>query len=315
MHTYLVEGEPLTLIDTGPYTPDALRALRAGLADLGYAPSDLERIVITHAHTDHFGLTGVLAEASGAQVWAHALARPAIEDWADYNAQREPFWYDVLLASGVPAAQAEQSARLYQGMRRLQTHTHVDRLLDEGDSFEMAGQAWQALYCPGHSPTLICFYQPESRLLIGNDHLLAHISSNAIVEPPLAGESERRKPLIDYWRSLCRVFELDTALVLPGHGEAVADHRSLISQRFTFYEQRLARLRSELANEPRTVWQLAGALFRKLDAVDTFLAASEIIGHLDVLADKGQVVVHSDSHGVWKYELQTALPARVLPLE
>ena len=98
------------------------------------------------------------------------------------------------------------------------------------------------LHCPGHADNLICLYQPADRLLLGNDHLLAHISSNAIVGPPPLGETERRRPLVDYWTSLCRVYELPVALVLPGHGDAVADVRSLINSRFRFYEQRLARL-------------------------------------------------------------------------
>jgi glyoxylase-like metal-dependent hydrolase (beta-lactamase superfamily II) len=139
---------------------------------------------------------------------------------------------------------------------------------------------------------------------LGNDHVLARISSNAIVEPPPHGEPVRRKPLLDYWNSLCRVFDLDVDLVLPGHGPAVTDHRQVISERFRFYEQRLDRIREALREGSSTVWQLAGALFRQLDAVDTFLACSEVIGHLDVLAERGEVVQLVGRQGEWEYSRQ-----------
>ena len=301
VHAYLMQGDPLTLIDTGPQTAAALAALQAGLAEHGVLLGDIQRVIITHAHADHYGLAGTIVAASGAEVWSHPLAQPLIEGWNSYLAQREQFWLDLLLAAGVPAVSAEKTAQLYGGMQQFITHAPVARVLNEGDSVEVAGAAWQVLHCPGHADNLICFYQPAERLLLGNDHLLAHISSNAIVGPPPLGETERRRPLVDYWTSLCRVYELPVALVLPGHGDAVADVRSLINSRFRFYEQRLARLLDELRREPRTVWQLAEALFRRLDAVDTFLAASEVLGHLDVLEQKGQVTRETGAQGVRLY--------------
>ena len=301
VHAYLVQGDPLTLVDTGPRTPAALAALQAGLAEHGVALDDIRRVIITHAHADHYGLVGPIVAASGAEVWSHSLAQPLIEGWTSYLVPREQFWLDLLLAAGVPAALAEQTAHLYRGMQQFITHAPVTRLLDEGDTIEMAGAAWQVLHCPGHADNLVCLYQPTDRLLLGNDHLLAHISSNAIVGPPPLGETQRRRPLVDYWASLCRVYDMQIALVLTGHGDAVADVRSLINSRFKFYEQRLMRLLNELRREPQTVWQLAEALFRKLDAVDTFLAASEVLGHLDVLEQKGQVVRETGTKDVWLY--------------
>jgi glyoxylase-like metal-dependent hydrolase (beta-lactamase superfamily II) len=301
VHAYLVQGDPLTLIDTGPQTPAALAALQAGLAERGVALANIQRVIITHAHADHYGLVGPIVASSGAEVWAHPLAQPLIEGWASYLTPREQFWLDLLLAAGVPSASAEKTARLYRGMQQFITHAPVARLLSEGDVVELAGAAWQVLHCPGHADNLVCLYQPADRLLLGNDHLLAHISSNAIVGPPPLGETERHRPLVDYWASLCRVYDMQIALVLPGHGDAVADVRSLIQSRFKFYEQRLARLLEELRRGPQTVWQLAEALFRKLDAVDTFLAASEVLGHLDVLEQKGQVAMETDDKSVWLY--------------
>lgn len=304
VHAYLVQGNPLTLIDTGPRTPEALDALQAGLAALHLSLADIERVIISHAHADHYGLVGPVVAASGAEVWAHPLAQPLVEGWSAYAAARERFWLELLLASGVLPAQAHKTAHLYLGMQEFITHAPVTRQLVDGDSLELADRTWRVVHCPGHADNLICLFQPQEKVLIGNDHLLAHISSNAIVGPPPLGEEQRRRPLVDYWTSLCRVYDLEVALVLTGHGDAVADTRSLIHSRFQFYERRLARLVDELRHGPQTVQQLAEALFRKLDAVDTFLAMSEVLGHLDVLEGKGQVSHWMDAQGVWHYHLR-----------
>ncbi|MBN1813873.1 MAG: MBL fold metallo-hydrolase, partial [Anaerolineae bacterium] len=79
-------GEPLTLVDTGPHSSRTRTALDAGLAALGYVVSDLDRIVVTHAHADHFGLAAALKAESDAQVVTHVWNVGAL---ADYKEDRE----------------------------------------------------------------------------------------------------------------------------------------------------------------------------------------------------------------------------------
>lgn len=174
----------------------------------------------------------------------------------------------------------------------------MDSALEDGAELAIAGVVWQVLYCPGHANNLICLYQPDARVLIGNDHLLAHISSNAIVSAPPPGEEVRRRPLIDYWQSLYKVAALDIAVVLTGHGETVVDVRGLIDQRFAFHQRRLARLLELIAAGNQTVWQLTQALLPRLGAGDLFLAVSEVIGHLDVLESQGKVALTRSDRGL-----------------
>ena len=303
VHAYLAEGDPLTLVDTGPDTVDALAALQGGLAGLGYDVSDVRRIVITHSHVDHYGLAHRIAAASGAEVLAHSLAQPILEDWPEARAQHECFGHQLLGAAGVPEELAERTDRLLRSYDHFQQPVRVQGALEDGARFAMGGAEWQVLYCPGHAADLVCFYQPAARVLIGNDHLLAHISSNAIVSAPPLGEQVRRRPLIDYWESLRRVAAMDVDITLTGHGDVVTDTSGLIQQRLLFHQRRLSRLMDLLAGGSQTVWQLAQGLLPRMGANDTFLAVSEVVGHLDVLQSQSKVNVESDSRGVWRYAI------------
>ena len=74
VNCYLIEDEPLTLVDTGPNSGKALDELIARLAERGHELSDLELIVVTHQHIDHLGLVEILVEHSGAEVAALGAA-------------------------------------------------------------------------------------------------------------------------------------------------------------------------------------------------------------------------------------------------
>src|SRR5215212_3442746 len=86
VNVYLIEEDPLTLIDAGPRDADSLEALRGGLARLGYQFADIKRIIISHAHADHYGLAQVVAEESGATVMIHEWDAPAVSAATDYQA-------------------------------------------------------------------------------------------------------------------------------------------------------------------------------------------------------------------------------------
>lgn len=64
VNVYLIKEEPLTLIDVGPKTKEAADALRAKLLENGVHFSDVRRIVLTHAHEDHCGLTQTVHDES-----------------------------------------------------------------------------------------------------------------------------------------------------------------------------------------------------------------------------------------------------------
>ena len=289
VHAYLLWGEPLTLVDTGLYYPPSQRALTAALAEVGVAPSDLEQIVLTHSHLDHFGQARWLQQAGGATVLAHPTACAKIADLPAFVNHAIGWAGDLLTAAGLPEDHHSLVHTFYGIIPQLAQNVTVQRCLDEGDALEAGGQQWQVHFFPGHAGDLITLWQPETGILLGNDHLLAQTSSNALLEPPRPGERDRRLSLIQYWDSLDRLEALPVAAILPGHGPLITDHRSLLVERRDRRDRRLTRIAALLAESPRSVWQIAESLFPKLDQADFFLGISEVVGHLDMLLAQDRV--------------------------
>jgi glyoxylase-like metal-dependent hydrolase (beta-lactamase superfamily II) len=282
-------GEPLTLIDTGPHTTEARAALEAGLARLGTTLTRLERIVITHAHADHFGLAADLVAASGARVLSHPWNTAALGDYDTDRRQRVEFYAALMVQAAVPVGVLQAIGRATHGVDRFARPVAVDATLDEGQALHLAGYAWQVLHTPGHAAGLICLYEPTSRTLLSSDHLLADISSNPLFEPPPPGHVERPRSLALYKTSLQRVADLGVDRALPSHGPVVVDVAALVERRLAFHRQRADRVLDALRAGARTTWDVTQALFPDRSPLDTFLAVSEVIGHLDLLEMEGQI--------------------------
>jgi glyoxylase-like metal-dependent hydrolase (beta-lactamase superfamily II) len=178
----------------------------------------------------------------------------------------------------------------------------VDDTLEEGDNLRLASRTWQVLHTPGHAAGLICLYEPASRTLLSSDHLLADISSNPLVEPPPPGQTERLHSLALYRESLQRVATLDVAQALPSHGPVIRDVSGLVRQRLAFHQRRVARVLDALQGGARTTWDVTHNLFPDRSPLDTFLAVSEVIGHLDLLEMEGRIA-GEEVHGMIRWKL------------
>lgn len=302
VNVYLLVGEELALVDTGPNTDEALAVLRTSLAAYGYTLADIRYLVITHAHPDHYGLAARIVAESGARVCSHHINVPRLANDQSEVRQRYAYYAQILHQSGVPLSSlAGLQAELSTALRYAQPVT-VDVALNDRDVLTLAGASWEVIHTPGHARGHICLYNPENRYLLSGDHLLSDISSNPILEPPLPGEIERPRSLAQYLRSLKRLEALEIAVAWPGHGVPITDHRSLIDQRMQFHRQRAEEIAAILSEEPKTASQIATSLFSDLQGIQILLAVSEVIGHLDILEEEGRVMAQQTG-GVVRYAL------------
>lgn len=295
VNVYLAEGDPLTLIDTGPKAPVSRAALEAGLAARGYRVEDIQRIILTHHHVDHIGLAGEIVARSGARLRTH----PYNVTWlTDYDAERDrqdPFYLALWVEGGVPPETVALMQTANNTISRWMDNVPPTGTLAEGDTVTLGGEPWQVFHTPGHAGGLICLWEPSSRTLLANDHFIRDISSNPVLEPPPALIGPRPRRLVEYLHHMRRMAALDPAVALPGHGAPVTDVAGLVRQRQAFHQRRAKRLSDMLIAAPLTLWQLTQPLFPRLTRpMDFFLALSEVLGHLDLLVAEGRVAPQAD---------------------
>ncbi len=303
VNCYLVEDDPLTLVDTGPNSGTSLTVLEAALAEHGRRVEDLERIVLTHQHIDHIGLAQILADRSGAEV----ISLDALAPWlAAYGGQMEDddrFGQQLLYRHGVPDDVATVLRSVTAGFRAWGAAVTVTRTVAPGDVVEFANRSWTVHHRPGHSPSDTVFHDADRRLLVAGDHLIAHISSNPLVSRPLDGSADsgkRPQALVTYMESLRATRAMDLALVLPGHGDPFDGHAALIDERFRMHERRAAKIARLIAEQPRNAYELAHEMWGNVAVTQAFLTISEILGHVDLLLNDGSVV-EAEQDGVVRF--------------
>ena len=306
VNCYLIEDDPLTLVDTGPNSGKALDELDVALRERGHAIADLERIVITHQHLDHMGLVGILARRAQAEVVTLDLLAPVIEEFGAYAERDDALAEALMLRHGIPRDVVSALRTMSRAFRAWGGSAPVQRRLADGDTLAFADRTLQALHRPGHSPSDTVFWDAERRLLIGGDHLLGHISSNPLVSRPLGGRSGepgdgRPRALMTYIASLRETREMPIDLVLPGHGEPVTDHAKLIDERFALHERRAAKIAGLIAERPLTAYEIAQALWGNVAVTQAYLTLSEVLGHVDLLLDRG-AIRETEVGGVIRYQ-------------
>lgn len=295
VNVYLIDDDPLTLVDAGPYCEAALEALEEALRSLGRSTGELERIVITHQHLDHAGAAQALVDRSGAELCAlHGLA-----DW--YGAYPKSIEAEDLLGTRVLSRHGVSSEALAPiSAHNAAAHEYgsaasVTTRLADGEVLPFASRELRVLHRPGHSPSDTLLFDSDRGLLLAGDVLLADVPTSALISPPLDGSEVNVRPraFAQYLDSLLQLQAMDVELVLPGHGEPFGGPAKLISDRIARYETTTERIASLLDGKPRTAWQIALEFRGDFPAVSGFFVLCEVLGHLDRLLDTG-IAAESD---------------------
>ena len=299
VNIYLVKEDPITIIDTGPKTREAVDALRAGLRQNGLTTGDIRRIVLTHAHEDHCGLARSLRdEAKDAEVFVH--------DWeTGHRAARLEHEENLRLLqrAGVPDGEIQLMRRLYEEVRQYADSLdddHCTELID-GDELEFDAGSLRVIHTPGHTPGSCSFLREADRTVIAGDCVLKRITPNPVISPDPIDPSRRFRSLAEYLVSLARVRSFAPTLVYGGHGEPIHDYEELFNRYLRAIRERQDAVISFVSKNGATAWEVSRQMFPEADDVHRFLAVSEAVAHLDYAESEGKIAVEiSDGREVYR---------------
>jgi glyoxylase-like metal-dependent hydrolase (beta-lactamase superfamily II) len=299
VNVYLIAEDPVTLIDTGPKTKEAIEALREGLRQVRLRVSDIRRIVLTHAHEDHCGLARSLRdEAKDAEVLVHDWETGHRIGRLEYEEHRT-----LLVRAGVPQSEIEAMRRMYDSVRQYAdafADGEYGELRDEAE-LEFDSGALRILHTPGHTPGSCSFIREADRTVIAGDCVLKRITPNPILSPDPVNSSKRFASLAEYLVSLARLRSLAPTLVHGGHGAPVHDFEELFNRYFRAIRERQAEVIRLVPNNGATAFEVAQQMFPGADDVHRFLAVSEAVAHLDLAHSEGKLALElSDGKEIYR---------------
>ncbi|QFU82988.1 MBL fold metallo-hydrolase [Natronorubrum aibiense] len=282
---YVIDGPEPILIDAGAPDDDGQRALEAGLERIGYAPDEIDHVLVTHPHSDHIGQVPTL-RAGGATVYAPAVA---LERLARDPATVRSTVRDTAVSAGYHGSALENvvddHVESFQRARRLlEPGSTVP--IERGATWPVGGREFTAIATPGHETSHLCFEAAleETRVLFTGD---------ALIEPFRAGafdvglEWGAYDGLERYATAMDRLEETTATHGFPGHGPVFEEPRRVVEHTRERIETLISETRDALAAiEPATPLAVAE---RRLGSVRYTAPVMDTMAALGTLERQGAV--------------------------
>lgn len=286
---YLVADEEenhlnLTLIDSGSGMPDSNQNLIAGLKAAGELLgqdldlSQLNRILITHGHIDHFGGCVQLRERTSAQVYIHELDLRILTNYEERIVVVSKHLEEFLMEAGASEALRERCLQLYRITKSLGRSITVDCTY-EAANFRIG--RFEALHVPGHCAGHVVL--KLDNVLFSGDMVLSHISPHQAPE-----RLTHYTGLGHYLESLTKLerWGSDVEITFGGHGAPITDLPKRIQEIREVHQERLAKV-LEILQQPHTIAEVSHKLFGEVNGYNVLLALEEAGAHVEYLYQRG----------------------------
>jgi glyoxylase-like metal-dependent hydrolase (beta-lactamase superfamily II) len=288
VNVYLFKGGKVTLIDTGMV--QTIGVLKKALAEHGLCFSDIDRIIVTHGHPDHYGAAKKIAKAGRAKVFAHAEDKASIENGMDVSTNRYKIFLRLM---GIPLSIGILLRLLFFVFRCMADNCGVDVVMREGDEIEIGKYRAKIIETPGHSKGSVCVFLEKERLLFCGDTIIEHITPNAFI---MLDENEKlpvRLSQNEFYESLARIKKLSPLMIYSAHGKDVSDIDQMINGYEKSFAERQEKVLSLVRAGEKNIYRIARLLFPEIGGLrlplEIFLSISEVYTNIQVLQRQGKV--------------------------
>ncbi len=281
----ILGGEGTILHDAGSFLDSTWRDLRLGFAAVRTVWGEQARIenvddiVVSHSHIDHFGGCAWFKGNTSARIHVHELDFRVLIDFDERIAFAKKELEVFFERAGLARDEATELLSLYVSTKALVRSSEVDRILRDGD---LVQAGIEVIHTPGHCPGQICLRLGDH--LLTADHVLPDIS------PHIGPESiTPHTGVTHYLEALAKVGSIaGIRRALPGHGEAIDDFYGRVNRIIVHHRRRLQKV-LKLCEEPRTVRDICTNLFGKRRGYHHILALQEAGAHVEHLHMMGRL--------------------------
>jgi glyoxylase-like metal-dependent hydrolase (beta-lactamase superfamily II) len=292
---FAFESQQNLLIDTGWDSEESYAALDSALSELGFSISDVRKVLISHLHPDHFGLSKRIKKDAPECIFM--IHRRDAEDLSGGARDRHLFLSelrDFLKMNGTPTEVLEEMMNPTASLERFSMPSKPDLLLTGGETIKVGDSfKFEIIPTPGHTKGSVCALDRQTRIFFSGDTVLPTITPNVSLSPLYEAD-----PLGDYLNSLNALKNVDTSKILPSHEYVFNDLHERVVETEKHHSERLDDALGvlRLKKKPASGYEIASKLhwyagsWEKLGPWEKRAAQMETLAHLDHLRRRKQIV-------------------------
>lgn len=284
---YLVLEDALTLIDCSSAIGDANNSLERcfdkARSEFGIyvGLKDVDRLIITHGHIDHFGGANHVLETSGASIAIHSLDVSTLQNFEERRIVAAKDLQIFLERSGLSTESVASMLKMNHWSKGLFRPVQVTTVLEEGPLHD---SPFTIFHAPGHCPGQVCIQLDD--ILFTADHVLDKITPHQSPE-----FITRNMGLGHYFDALQKIRGIEgVRLGLGGHMGDIPDVAQRIDETVAFHQARLDKTLA-ICKTARTVSEISFELFGQRESYHVLLAILETGAHVEYLYERGMLEV------------------------
>ena len=297
-YLFEVEGKKV-IIDSGLNMGNWSKVFFSTLEEHGYSISDVDYCIITHIHIDHIGLIKKFKRKNpDLKLLMHDITHRILK-WETDNNKADEFREEakkvanLMIKNGISEKQGKRVVEFLTLWPRYLQYEEPDQLIHDGETIL---NDLKIIWTPGHSFGHICIFDKKNRYLFSGDHILSRITphiGNFVISSAIQNEFEDQhfdNILNHYLKSLEKIDNLQSKVIFPAHQDIIYDPHKRIQEIQLHHENRLNEILAILQNKNLTPFKISQIHFgSELDEINSYMALSEVLGHLIYLEYQGRV--------------------------
>ena len=289
----------IVLIDAGFNSPAWKKIFLQEINSIGLNIEDIDVCIITHNHLDHIGLIQEFKQKNpNLKIVMHNITNKILE-WETDKSNTEEIEEEAIRVSiemknyGLSEEERLRIVQFFTYWPKLRKYQAPDQIVYDNDKLL---NDLEIIWTPGHSFGHICVFDSKRKYLFSGDHILSRITphiGNFIIPDFLADEYADynfKNVLEQYLQSLDRIDKLNPKIIFPGHQDIIYNPHERITAIKEHHKNRLNDISNVIKNNPLTPRRISQIHFGEdLDEINSYMALSEVLGHLLYLEDLGKI--------------------------